>query len=278
MFPQKDSINSVSDYATLLTKSGSYIGEEKIIPTLGPNGTKFWWNGSVYVPDGGEITLLQDGLGIPYIAPAATFTNITVSDNAGKVKLTGAGVHGLTSSPANGKSIYIASGTNWTAGFYEIQSINDTSALTLTTTYSSSFGVPTVKVVNQEVTVKSVNIPGNLIRNNGQVLTEGLITMTASTNIKTIKLKFGSTEFFSVGLASLYPAFEFRRVFMNRNIHNYQVTFSPSISRSFEESTVSNISFTKNTTLDNTLSLTFTPSAVNEVTKIEYLTVRVRPA
>lgn len=106
----------------------------------------------------------RSGVSRGYITPAATFTATTASSASGgtKTTLTSAGAHGLTSAVAVNKHLYISAGTNWTAGFYNISSIDvDTTgvAVTIDVAYNASFGSPTIALAGTEVTFRTIQIP-----------------------------------------------------------------------------------------------------------------------
>lgn len=76
-------------------------------------------------------------------APAATWTTLSVADNAGYAQVTSAGVHGLTTASI-GRFITLT-GTNW-PGLCVIKSIDNTTNLTLDLTYSAGLGTPVATV------------------------------------------------------------------------------------------------------------------------------------
>lgn len=58
---------------------------------------------------------------VSLVQPAATFTTLTYSDDAGNVKLVSAGVHDLTNAVAQGASLYVTwTGGTGVTGFYEV--------------------------------------------------------------------------------------------------------------------------------------------------------------
>jgi hypothetical protein len=264
---------TVSTYSQLAALTGKYMGER--VPVTGLNHV-FWWNGSKFIPEGGRITLAQYGAGLALIQPAATFTGITVSDNGGNVQLSGAGIHGLTTTPAVGKSIYISAGTGWAAGFPTILSVDDPDSITLNVPYDAGLGSPTIALANTEVTAYSVPIPGGLLGPNGYIRVYILATGTNDANPKTIRVKLSSTAYFEVDLASSSGG-AFERIIANRNSQAAQVVLLKSQIASYGTVPSANTSGTVNTAIDQTLAITLQPSTANDNLKIESYSIGIVP-
>jgi hypothetical protein len=264
---------TVATYAQLAALTGKYIGER--VPVTGLNHV-FWWSGSKWNPDGRRISLAQDGAGLALIQPAATFTDITVSDNGGNVQLSSAGVHGLTTTPAAGKSIYISAGTGWEAGFSTIISVDDTDSITLNVPYDVGLGSPTIALAGTEVTAYSVPIPGGLLGPNGHMCIYLLATCTNDANSKTIRVKLNSTAYVEVDLASTSGG-AFERVIANRNSQASQVAILKSQIASYGTVSSANTSGTVNTAIDSTLTITLQPYTANDNLKIESYSIEIVP-
>src|SRR5690606_15905457 len=119
-----------------------------------------------------------------YIAPAPTFTATPPSSAAGGAEtlLTSAGAHGLTGAEAVGKHLYIASGTGWSTGFYEITEIaEDTTGTTIQidVPFDAGFGTPTIALAGTEVTFTTLTIPP--LRADSYIKIDGTWSITGST-------------------------------------------------------------------------------------------------
>jgi hypothetical protein len=271
---------TVSTYAELTALTGQYVGERVPVTGLGARGHEFWWNGSIWVPEGGRVVLAQNGTGLPFIEPAATFTSVSVSDNGGNVQLSSAGVHGLTTSPAAGKSIYVSAGTGWTVGFYTILTVDDTDSITIDLAYDAGLGSPTIALANTEVTAYSITVPGGLIGSNGYINLYILATCTNNANVKTIRAKLGGTTYFDPNLAADLDSSSgaaFERKIANRNSQSSQVVISKSSVASYSTVPAANTSGTVNTAIDQTLAITLQPSTENDNLKIEAYSIEVVP-
>lgn len=101
---------------------------------------------------GGDALIAEDCPEAMYTVPAATwddtpsFTFTSVASGAQTKITSGGGVHSLTTAKqitAGDSYIYVASGTNWTAGWYKITVVDSTTAVTINHPYNASFGQPT---------------------------------------------------------------------------------------------------------------------------------------
>lgn len=128
---------------------------------------------------------------ISSIAAASTFTTVTYADNGGKVQLSSAGVHGLTTSPAVGASLYVTwAGGTGVSGLYKILSIDSTKLITIDRAYVAGLGTPTVTLANSEITLTTVALPA--LRANSKVVASASFSMTGSTNSKTAYIYWGT--------------------------------------------------------------------------------------
>lgn len=168
------------------------------IPThVVPNGTiatyrelsdTFWTKLSDLPIDSNRNRLSAASYGsaipISVVSAAATFTSVTYADNEGKVQLVSEGVHGLTTDPAVGASIYVAwaDGTG-VSGLYEIISIDSTKLITIDRTYATGLGTPTVTLAGSEITLATIAIPP--LQADSRVVASASFSMTGSTNAKT---------------------------------------------------------------------------------------------
>lgn len=119
-------------------------------------------------PTGLPTVLAQTAAPKAAIAVAETFTAVTYDDNAGKVRFTSTGDHGLTTSPAVGAYI----GVTWSTGVvdsYKILTVDSTKVLTVDLAYSVGLGTPVISAVNTAIRVATVTIAAGAMGANGAV-------------------------------------------------------------------------------------------------------------
>ena len=194
----KRSGTQVAATVSALPAAASNIGNMYLVTEVGTHGTLYFASDKTgtaeWLPLNGIATIYALGSPISAIAPASTFTSVTAtSANSGTdIQLASAGVHGLTTSPAVGCKIYVSAGTNWTAGFYTIKSITNTTTLVLEESWVASMGSPTIVLADNatEMPVIAVSIPPMLERSAIKIEIAG--ELTASTNGKKTIVDFGS--------------------------------------------------------------------------------------
>lgn len=131
------------------------------------------------------------------ICVASTFTGVTYVNNEGKVKLSSAGVHGLTTSPAVGASVYVSwSGGTGTNRLYKVLSVDSTTAFTIALTYVVGLGTPSVAIPGSDILCFSQKMPV-LAKNSFVVLNGSYSLMPSSGNRKVIS-KIESNDIGSV--------------------------------------------------------------------------------
>ena len=132
--------------------------------------------------------VFKSGAPVSVVCVAATYTGITYANNGGKVQLVSAGVHGLTTSPAVGASVYVSwAGGTGVSGLYTVLSIDDTLKFTIDLPYVVGLGTPTVAVAGTEITVASINLPILLVRSH--VCIHAPITVTNSASNKILRAR-----------------------------------------------------------------------------------------
>ena len=123
-------------------------------------GLRYISDGAEYVSEvPGLLGLKTDSI-IKLICPNAAITWTASNNGSGKVRLTASGVHGLTTTPAQGAHLAATATQNgWTAGsFHEIAAIVSTTVIDLTTDWASQ-GVPVFALVGTNVTLYSLTVP-----------------------------------------------------------------------------------------------------------------------
>lgn len=159
-----------------------------------------------------------------------TWTAASTGGGTPKVRLTtGANAaHGLTTTPAVGASLYVKSGTNWTANsWHEITAVDDTSGVRtvdLNTTWASQ-GAPTIAYAgtveaNSEVILKEWSLP--VLRPVSAVIADYEVSFTSNANAKRIKFYLESTELNNQNTTAANLNVPFKHGFRNQNLTTHQ--------------------------------------------------------
>jgi len=141
---------------------------------------------------------------VSIVAPAATFTTLSYEDSSGSVRLTSAGVHGLTNAVAQNKLVRVT----WTSGtgVDGLYTVTDVSAaatkITINYPHAAGLGTPTVAVVSTDITLASATIPANAIKPGMELEIDAVFGMTGSGNSKIFKVKIGDAEWYSQTVAA----------------------------------------------------------------------------
>lgn len=140
--------------------------------------------------------VFKSGEPVSVICVASTFTGVTYANNGGKVQLSSAGAHGLTTSPAVGASVYVSwSGGNGVNGLYKVLSVDSTTAFTIDLTYVVGLGTPSVAVVNAVITAVSISLP--VLSPTSKITNHIMTGFVASSALKQIFAYINSTSFYN---------------------------------------------------------------------------------
>lgn len=204
-----------------------------------------------------------------YITAAATFTALSYADNGGKVQISSAGAHGLTSSPAVGKRIYVSwsDGTGVT-GFYTILTLDTALAITIDLTHAVGLGTPTVSLTTTQNTLGTIIVPGGRMRTTSKVGIQTYWEFTGSTNSKTARADFGSTTngVFTITTASNI-SFRAEQWVINSGSLSSQLL---SAGTNFGVANISPSTGSENTANDVAISFRCSPGAANEYMSLRY--------
>jgi hypothetical protein len=228
-----------------------------------------------------SLILGQAATAFSIIEAAATFTALTAADSVatpGKLQVSSAGVHGLTTGTGlAGVNVYVTwTGTNHTGvdGFYPIKSVDDTKTITLDTPSAgfANMGTPAVALANTKLTLGSLTVPGGFMGANGALRVMSLWSCTNSANAKTANVEF-STMVTPSALTNL-ASFVGENMIRNRGVTNSQVG-QAALS---DDGSTAVLTAAIDTTADQTLKFTAQPSTANEVMTLEGYTVEILPA
>jgi hypothetical protein len=211
---------------------------------------------------------------VSVIEAAATFTAQTLADNGGNAQIASAGVHGLTTNPAVGASVYVAwSGADHAGvdGLYEVLSVDTTLAITIDLAYDADLGVPAVALANTELTVASVTVPGGAMGVKGSLAVEALLSHTNSAGGKTVGVKLGGSAVVTYTGAASNDATMIERKVYNRAA---AVQVSAPVAQAGAGSGGALVALTVNTAVDQALIVTLKPAVANEVMTLEALSVK----
>ena len=209
---------------------------------------------------GGSPIVFKSGEPISVICVASTFTSLSYANNGGKVQITSSGVHGLTTSPAVGSSVYVSwVGGTGVSGLYTILSVDSTTAITIDLVYVAGLGTPTVAVAGTSITVSSINLP--ILLAGSQIRIHAPITVTNSANNKFFRARLNDVV---VGGTLLTTAKDYHWL-VEIAYRGNNIKFSTMyLSYGGSSSGVFN-TYTVDTTASNILTLTAQPTIANEV-------------
>ena len=215
--------------------------------------------------------VFKSGVPISVICVASTFTGVTYANNGGKVQLVSAGVHGLTTSPAVGASVYVSwAGGTGVSGLYNVLSVDDTLKFTIDLAHAAGLGTPTVAVANTEITVCTFSCPAlaanSLVEN--MVLVKG--NGSASTKIPRVRFDGNMINFF---VTTTGATIRVDGYFKNINATNSQISTSNVAPQSNSSSTISPQSF--ETAAPKPITVTFQNTAANDVCIIYAAIIKV---
>lgn len=207
---------------------------------------------------------------ITMVEPAATFTTLTYSDNAGSVQLDSAGAHGLTAAVSVGASVYVTWATgDGVDGFYEVTALDaDTTgvAITIDLAYVTGLGTPTVAVAGDVVTLASVIVPGWAMGVGGGMEVDALFSFTNSAVAKDIVMSYGGGVILDV------PAANYASLCTQKNMCNRgssQVISNASNAVGHGYSTGANVEISVDATQDQVFAITAAPASANNIVTLE---------
>ena len=224
---------------------------------------------------GGSPIIFKSGDPVSVICVAATFTGVSYANNGGKVQLSSAGVHGLTTSPAVGASVYVSwSGGTGVNGLYKVLSVDSTTAITIDLTYVTGLGTPSVVTVNSRVSTSLITIPPLL--NNSEIRCAVMATVPKTTSTRAVFIILNNNTSARVSSYISSPSVGSLRAFgsiknqgvTNQQINSAHVSLSGSSTESFLSSNI-------DTSGVNYLSIELQSSAANELLKIEEFLIEV---
>ena len=190
--------------------------------TMVPNSGKTFWTSSsaVILAAFGSPALGND---VVYTANGTTCTAVASASAGAATRLTIVG-HGLTSAN-NGVSVYVASGTNWTAGLYAMTYV-DADNIDVSAPWNAAYGNPTVRSVTGsglQTVLRTVDIPAGLMQAHSSIELSSTWEMTSSANSRYLTILFGGTTVLQLTSSSQSGFFD-RREVRNRGAKNAQIT------------------------------------------------------
>ncbi len=191
--------------------------------TLVPNSGKTFWTSSspIIIAAFGSTALGND---VVYTANGTTCTAVASASAGAATRLTITG-HGLTSAN-NGVSVYIASGTNWTAGLYAMTYV-DADNIDIAAPWNAAYGNPVVRSVTGsllQTVLRTVDIPAGLMQANSSIEISSGWEMTSSANNRYLTILLGGAPVLQATSSSQAGFFD-RREVRARGAKNAQ--FSP---------------------------------------------------
>ena len=218
---------------------------------------------------GGSPIVFKSGNPISVICVASTFTGLSYANNGGKVQITSAGVHGLTTSPAVGANVYVSwSGGTGVSGLYTVLSVDSTTAITIDMVYIAGFGTPSVASINTNINVATIKLP--ILSAGAQISIQAPITLTSSVNTKRFAAFINTIAVGGTFLTTLKDYHWQAEITYRTSNNKFSTVYLPfggsSSGGAFSEYTI-------DTTISNILTLTAKHSSANEI--ITYQSYRV---
>lgn len=265
-------IESVTTFTALPTATGNnrrviYIDDLKLFYQC--DGTN--WN-----PLNGWGLYAKSQSKIRVVSPAATFTAPVASNaaGAGKIRLVGGGVHGLTNAvctiAGNPSYIYIAAAANWPAGLYQIADVDAaTNRIDIFGTFVTGMISPTISLVNTDITALSV--PIHKLNETSSLQYDLVTKFTPSIGDKRIQVLLETTPFTNFLITNVATSF-INRVnngIINQGVTNVQSSMQTlGATNGFGTGTNNTVDGTVQTNVPTTLKVVFTLSTANEFIEI----------
>lgn len=198
---------SVADYPALLALDPATYARYVLNIASGMNNAYFASNSNAFGPVNGQYahahvtvhsTLMTATNNVTVTGIADSGVARTPPGTGNRARLTFSGVHGLTTTPAVGASIYnSATVTGFTPGPYRVENISDTTHLDLDVTYAPGMGTPVFKyagtvIANSDVPLLVVASPA--LRLNSMLVMEYNVDYSADTNAKKLHFTMDSTQ------------------------------------------------------------------------------------
>ena len=212
---------------------------------------------------------------IEVTAPAVQAS--AVASNGGNLQVT-ATAHQMVSGTVVGASVYVSAGTGWTAGLYEILSVDSVNTYTLNVA-RGTLGVPTVALANGTDELTLATIPGPPLLSSSSV--NGIIgteVNNQNTNTKRIIFDFSTARVFNANM-SLITDFGIHGSFSVKNLGSVslQKTMLPvSIITGFARLTSAPVSSSINTAAAYSMYVRAILGAANDIITLNEVDLMVR--
>lgn len=287
--------SATSAYKRQLISGPIYCANEAAAPTasdhpglqifdagLGPSGCYRYSDGTGYLVRPGSIIQRTTAKSTALVCPASTFigayTIISHSSGA-RTQIQGAGAHGLTAAIAEGgPCVYISAGTDWTVGFHEIYDVDVAAdTIVLNTTYTPSFGQPTIVLANSgtDVTLQTITLPR--LSSNSRVSVRASLSFPSSATNKTFKVKLGGTTLYQPTLNGVGVSNYGEWTFYNRTVSSQKAAAGYLAPTGLGSSSVAgNTAAIDTSTGTAQITLSYSPAAANEVCAIEVSETEIR--
>lgn len=174
---------------------------------------------------GSPYELVGQETAIGIVGVAATFTTLTAADSVatpGKLQISSAGVHGLTTGATHaGKYIYVTwSGGTGISGLYPILTVDSTLIITLDTTSTGFAGMGTAVVSKVTVKIPLVTtvIAAGTMTATSELIVNSLWSHTSSANSKTISVDYGGTTFGAYVTPTTVASTRYEKEIRNRTL------------------------------------------------------------
>lgn len=212
---------------------------------------------------------------IKVTAPAVQAS--AVASNGGNLQIT-ATAHGMTGGTVVGASVYVSAGTGWTAGLYEILSVDSVNTYTLNVA-RGTLGVPTVALANgtDELTLLTIAGPILLSSSSVNVIMASEVN-NQNTNAKRMIFDFSTARALIVNMnaAADFGAcatFAIKNIGSTSSQKTYNIN---SVAGGFSKLVAAPVSSAINTAAAYSMYVRSSLSAVNDIVTINEVDISVR--
>ncbi len=275
--------SAVADYAAMEALDAATYDNFAVIPQTGTFGSVWVSNGSRFNPLNGQYIQDNTNTSIRKVICANNVTWTASSNGAATplVRLTASAVHGLTTTPAVGASLYLTNTpANWTAAsFHQIGTVVNTTVIDLTTPWVTGLGTaPTFALINTNIPIKSSSVPP--LRPNSRCILEfgvGNSADAGGSQRRTV-VDLNATNITTNNLTSTTTVFvPFRVGFKNLGVTNSQRGLAGLNSTGLISNTLDPATAAVDTTLTtNTITISFLIAAINLTMELQDFTMIIR--
>lgn len=239
------------------------------------DGMEYTSNGSQWF----ARPIILQSVGKAYMVPSLAAANAATYTQSGTTITVTSTSHTLTNA-RDGADVYLAIADGLaTAGWYSNFTYVNANSFTCTSTISqTTSGTVNSNTSATTITPLSYVLPGGSMGPNGVLEVWTLVSMTGSTNTKTINSLLGSSNIKNIAHAGSVVGSSERRLVSNRNNQAKQALTNVNIYEAIGGTTSAMTTLTIDTAVNQTISHKLTVAAANEFACMEHVQLILYPA